>query len=260
MAETEIYEGERLDVVNEDLRLIQKKNGLTFGTDAYLLAAFIRASKKARGAELGSGTGIISLLCAAAGKLEKIYAVEVQREFALLNERNAVLNCLEDKLTAICADVRDIKVNDVDGELDIVFTNPPYMKVDCGKRNEHDEKFIARHEVCGDIGDFCAAASRLLRFGGAFYCVYRPDRMADLFAALRENRLEPKRMIPVCADSETPPSMILIEAKKGASCGMKLDSALFLHNAHGDKSGKRELSDAAKKIYETCSFEHFGKV
>ena len=32
---------ERLDKINEDLQLIQKKNGLTFGTDALLLAAFV---------------------------------------------------------------------------------------------------------------------------------------------------------------------------------------------------------------------------
>ena len=34
--------GERLDEINEQLRLIQRENGLTFGTDAYLLAAFCR--------------------------------------------------------------------------------------------------------------------------------------------------------------------------------------------------------------------------
>ena len=49
---------ERLDVINEGLRLIQKKNGLTFGTDAYLLAAFVRPSPRAIAADLGSGTGI----------------------------------------------------------------------------------------------------------------------------------------------------------------------------------------------------------
>ena len=31
---------ERIDTVNERLRLIQKKHGLTYGTDAFLLAAF----------------------------------------------------------------------------------------------------------------------------------------------------------------------------------------------------------------------------
>ena len=44
MTDTVLFEGERLDIVNENIRLIQKKNGLTFGTDAYLLAAFMPLS------------------------------------------------------------------------------------------------------------------------------------------------------------------------------------------------------------------------
>ena len=56
---------ERLDEVNEQLRLIQKRQGLTFGTDAYLLAAFIRPQPRAKAIELGSGSGIISLLLCA---------------------------------------------------------------------------------------------------------------------------------------------------------------------------------------------------
>ncbi|MBQ8207836.1 MAG: methyltransferase [Clostridia bacterium] len=252
-----IYEGERLDNVNENLRLIQKINGLTFGTDAYLLAAFIRPSKHSRAAELGSGTGIISLLCAARDKFDKIYAAEVQSEFADLCQRNADLNDLKEKIIPICADVRELRSENLGGELDAVFSNPPYMRTDSGKRNEHDAKFIARHEVCGGIGDFCAAAARLLRYGGIFYCVYRPDRMTDLFSALRENKLEPKRMTFVCADAETEPSMILVESKKGASTGLKFTPPLLLHTSDGDKSGNRTLTKEAERIYANCSFEEF---
>ena len=40
----EIYENERINEINENLRLIEKKDSLTFGTDAYLLSAFIPKS------------------------------------------------------------------------------------------------------------------------------------------------------------------------------------------------------------------------
>ena len=252
-----LFEGERLDFVNENIRLIQKKDGLTFGTDAYLLAAFMRTAKNARALELGGGTGIISLLCASKGKFKEIYIAEVQEDFAQLCKRNASLNGYEDSVKTLCADVRDLKADDLGGELDIVFSNPPYMRSDSGKRNEHDAKFIARHEVRGSIDDFCEAAGRLLKFGGLFYCVYRPDRMTDLLAAMKSQKLEPKRLTFVCADSETAPSMMLIEAKKGGSTGLKLTRPLFLHNSDKDKSGKRSETEDARKIYENCSFEFF---
>ena len=71
MQDVFLYAGERLDAVNEKINLIQKKDGLTFGTDAYLLSAFATGGRSNVGADLGSGTGIIPLLCAAKEKAAK---------------------------------------------------------------------------------------------------------------------------------------------------------------------------------------------
>lgn len=245
-----IREDERADYVNEKITLIQKKDGLTFGTDAFLLAAYTDAKRQGIAAELGAGTGIISLLCAARDKFSKIYAFEIQEDFASLAERNVKENDFEDKVKVICKDVRDCTAKDTGKEVDAVFANPPYMRTDSGKRNESDRKYIARHEVCGDIGDFCRAAYKLLRHGGKFYCVWRPDRLTDLICAMRENRLEPKKMTFVLADAESEPSMVLVSAIKGGASGMKVSAPLLLY-----KNGTREMSDAAQKIYDTMSFE-----
>ncbi len=244
---------ERLDVVNEKITLIQKKNGLTFGTDAFLLASYIKKSTRARAAELGCGTGIVSLLCAARQKLNKIYAFEVQESFYDLTKRNVSNNLFEDTVTVRHGDVRQLSLADTDGELDIVFSNPPYMKKDSGKRNAADEKYIARHEVMGDISDFCACASRLLKFGGKFYIVWRPDRICDLMRALSENSLETKQMTFVHADVDSEPSILLLCATKGGRPSAKITAPLILHDS--SCSGKRELSDKAQRIYDTMSFE-----
>ena len=149
-----ILENEKLTEVNESIKLIQKKNGLTFGTDAFLLASFIKAQKSGIAVELGGGTGIISLLCASRDKFKTIYCAEIQKDFADIITRNASLNNLDNKVISICDDVRNLKSASIGCEVDAVFSNPPYMKVDSGKRNDYDEKFIARHEVFGEIFDF----------------------------------------------------------------------------------------------------------
>ena len=252
-----LREDERIDDINENLRIIQKKQGLTFGSDTYLLSAFIKEQKNARAADLGSGTGIASLLCAARGKFARIYAIEIQESFCELIERNTSLNGFEGIITAVNSDVRDIKPTHTDGELDAVFSNPPYMKVNAGKRNDADEKYIARHEVFGGIYDFCSAAARLLKFGGRFYCVYRPDRLSELMDAMQKAKLEPKRMTFVHPDEFTSPSAVLIEAKKGAAPSMKLTAPLIIHKEKATDGGAREMTDRAKKIYDTCNFEDF---
>ena len=245
---------ERLDYVNEKITLIQKKNGLTFGTDAFLLAAFIKENKKARAAELGAGTGIISILCAAREKLGKIYAFEIQESFYDITARNIHNNGFDELVIPRLADIRNITAADTDGELDVVFANPPYMKVTSGKRNDNDEKFIARHEVMGTIEDFCITASRLLKHGGKFYAVWRPDRLIDLIASMRAHSLEPKVMTFVHSDTETEPSMVLVAAIKGGKSDIKISAPLFLHDTTASSGGKRELSKKAQAIYDTLKF------
>ncbi len=251
MNKPELFDGERLDTVNEQITLIQKKDGLTFGTDAFLLASFIKAFPSGRAVELGAGTGIISLLLAARAKLLHITALEIQEDFASLAERNVILNGMEEKIRVLCTDAARITSAELGGEADVVFTNPPYMKVDCGKRNTSDYKYIARHEVCGDINDFCLSAFRLLKHGGLFYAVWRPDRLTDLIFALRSARLEPKLMTFVHADGDSVPSVVLVCAKKGGASGIKVTKPLFLY----DGKDRSRLSDRAQKIYDTMSFD-----
>ena len=246
----------KITEINDNLKLIQNENGLTFGSDAYLLSAFTVGGKNKVGADLGSGTGIIPLLLCAHEKAAKIYAVEIQESFCSLIEQNAELNGFSDRIISLSANVRDLKSANIGQELDFVVSNPPYMKVDSGKRNLHDEKFIARHEVCGDIGDFCACASRLLKHGGRFYCVWRPDRLVDLIASLRNNKLEPKIMTFVCATKDSEPSMVLVRSVKGGASGVAVTRNLILHSSRED-AAKSILSPDAEAIYNTCSFEQF---
>lgn len=241
---------ERLDYINEDLSLIQLKHGLTFGTDAYLLSAFVKENAK-RGADLGSGTGVASFLCLTKSKASFMYAAEIQPYYAELIGRNAALNALEDKISVFSGDVRELSPNDTDGELDFVISNPPYMKAEGGFGTKSEEMNIARRELNGTIYDFCRCASRLLKYGGLFYTVYRPDRLIDLICALRDASLEPKKLITVYPDSTSVPCLVLCEAKKGAKGAVTMSKPLIIY-----KEGTREYTDEMQKVYDTCSLEH----
>ncbi|MBE6576801.1 MAG: methyltransferase domain-containing protein [Ruminococcaceae bacterium] len=254
MSESILRADERLDKVNEHIALIQKKDGLTFGTDAYLLAAFIKAQRNAYAVELGAGTGIISLLLAARQKLAHIDALEIQEDFCELTQRNVEYNKMSDMIRVIRADVRDVRADTLGREADVVFSNPPYMTKDSGKRNVSDRKYIARHEVCGGIYDFCAAAYRLLKHGGRFYCVWRPDRLTSLISSMRANRLEPKSLVFVHSDMNSEPSMVLVSATKGAAEGLKMLPPLFMYDTQAGDNGERRMSCRAESIYATMSF------
>ncbi len=248
----ELYENERINEINDDIKLIEKKDSLTFGTDAYLLSASLPKKSNATYVELGCGSGVVSLLALNRKKCAHVYGIEVQEQIASVAKRNAELNGLQDELSVLCNDLRNVKAQDLGGEVDVVFSNPPYMKNDSGKANQNDFKNISRHEIFGSIDDFCACASRILKHGGLFYVVYRPDRMIDLISALRNNNLEPKKLVFVHSNSNTPPSILLVQAKKGAKSGLVISSPLVIY-----KSGTQEYTDELKKIYDSCEMENF---
>lgn len=244
-------QNEKINYVNENITLVQNKNGLTFGTDAYLLYAYMKKNSKALAADLGAGTGIISLLSAAKGKFSEIYAFELQKSFADLVCRNANENGYSDKIKSVCTSVQDIS-SDFFGIFDVVFSNPPYMKKGSGIPNEYSEKYIARHEVCGDIYDFCRAASKLLKYSGSFYVVFRPDRLCDLFDAMRSAKIEPKRVTLVYPDSKSRPNLVLVEGKRGGAQGVFFTKPLIMHP---DASAKVLVyTDELKYIYENGEF------
>jgi len=250
-----VKEDERVDRVNEALTLLSKVDGLTLGTDSYLLAAWVRPVGRGRAAELGAGTGIVSLLCAARGRFAHIDALEIQEDFADMARRNVAGNGLDERITVHTCDVRKVRADTLGYEVDAVFANPPYRKQSDGKQNLSDRQAIARHEVYGTVADFCAAAGRLLKHGGQFYCVFCPERLSELMAALRENRLEPKRMVFVHADERSEPSSVLICAKKGGAVGLRVLPPLLLHESKDRGAKKRALTLRVQRIYETMRIE-----
>lgn len=246
----ELKDNERVNIINENLRLIENKESLTFGTDAFLLAAYLPKKSSSVCVELGVGSGVISLLALTKKKCRHVYGFEVQESIADIAKRNAELNEMSKTFTVINKDLRQACVLDTEKEVDTVFSNPPYMKRDSGRQNENENKNASRHEIFGEINDFCACAKKLLKHGGNFYAVYRPDRMVDLICALRNNNLEPKRITFIHANSHTPPSLLLISAKLGGNAGLVIDSPVYIY-----KDGSSEYTEQYQKIYDTCSFE-----
>lgn len=212
---------EIVTTVNDDITIAEPAAGQRFGTDALLLAAFARRAPRCKASELGAGSGIVSLLSAGRGKFAHIDAVEVQPGLSELCARNIARNNMSATVSAICADAREYCLRpESAGAYDAVLCNPPYMRTSGGLRSSDAGRDAARRELNGDIFELCAAAAKLLRTGGVFCTVYRPDRAADLICALRGASLEPKRLVFVCDEAERAPCLLLVESRLGAGVSL----------------------------------------
>lgn len=243
--------------INDSLSLFSLKGSLDFGTDAYLLSAYIKRVSGGNFAELGTGNGVISMLCAAREKAKHITAFEIQSELADIAAKNVAFNNLSEKIKVICGDVRNTD-KDFFGRFDTVFSNPPYLKTGTGIENENESARICRREVTGGIEDFSAAAAKLLRFGGSFVCVYRPDRTAELIYSMRKSGIEPKRITLVYPTEKHVPCLILCEGIKGGKEGLFFTRPLIIYSSQSNMT-QNGYTDEMNHIYKNGDFNGYYK-
>lgn len=232
----EIMDDERLDDLNcKNLKILQKKDGFCFGMDSVLIANFVKISRKnAIVADLGTGTGIISILVAGKQNPEKVYAVEIQEELVDMAKRSVKYNDLGNKIDIINADIVGISRGNFNKKFDYVISNPPYKKLNTGLINDNQKKLISRHEVKCTLKDVVNEASKLLKDKGVFYMVHRPDRLCDIFNAMRENKVEPKEIQLVHSHLEDEANLVLIKGVKCGNPSLKVLKPLIVYNENNE--------------------------
>lgn len=233
--------GERIEELGCGVRVIQDPSGFCYGTDAVMLARFVSAAPGNKLIDFCTGTAIVPLLLSMRTPCTDMTGLEIQESVADMAKRSVELNDLGGRIRIINGDLRDCRTLFAAECADIVTCNPPYMKCNSGKQNACDSKTIARHEVCCTLEDVVKSAAYLLKTGGRFYLVHRPERLADAVGLMKQYRLEPKRMQLVHSRLEAAPSLVLLEGQKGRRSGLRvLEPALvkgvseFIQNGGGN--------------------------
>jgi len=233
---------ETLDGIR-DIRVFQSKRGYRFSVDALLLEDFIPSARFERAIELGTGSGIVSILLSKRLRDTKITAVEIQPSLAERAERNVRLNSLDERIEVLNKDIRELKLVFPPNRFDLAFSNPPFRKVGTGLLSIDDERKIARHEIKMALDELIDIASYLLKNGGRFFLIYHPFRLAELIDILRQRRLEPKRMKFIHSREGEEAKMVLIEASKGAGMWLRVEPPIYIYKSTG------EYTDEMKRIY-----------
>lgn len=231
---TDIYDNEQLDDLQlEGLKIIQKKNGFKFGSDAVLLSDFAKDAKSNATLDLCTGTGIVPLLLSAKTKTPKICGIEIQSDICDMAKRSVVLNNLSERITVTEGNLLDAVRIYGKGAFDKITCNPPYMKRGAGLKSFADTMLISRHEVCCTLEDVIRVSSELLIPMGRFFMVHRPSRLVDILTLMRQYKLEPKRMRFVSPSQEKAPNLLLVEGAKGAGEELTFMPTLIMYDADG---------------------------
>lgn len=237
-----LAEGERADELQfKGLRLIQSPASFCFGTDSVLLTHFAlnsvkNAKKGARFVDMGSGSGVISLLIAAKTGMDvtsvEIDAAQCERFSRTLELNGIAGGAIErgiGRIEIVCADYLDPELKS-ERKFDHAVCNPPYFRAGSGGRPLNEG---ATHEKCADIASIARAARGFLKFGADFFLCFPAERLAEAFAALSVNKLEPKALRLVRAKAGKRPYLALIRAKHGAKPGLIIEDELIVLDENG---------------------------
>ncbi len=220
-----------------------------FTSDAIVLASFCAPRHKDKCCDLGTGNGIIPLLWYRDFKPKEITGVELSESAIELFTKTLSENNLSDKIDLIHSDLRELKGILPNEYYDIVSINPPYKKLGTGIVNDGEDYKNARHEFTCTLEDASKAASQLLKFGGRFCICQRPERLPDIFEAMRKFKIEPKSMREVIQRDGKEPSLVLVEGKKGSAPGFRISAPLILE----DKNG--EYTEEAKELFLSYKYK-----
>jgi len=213
---------ETIEILPNGYRFYQDDALFKLGTDSTMLANFATVRKRDRICDLCCGCGSVMMQIAGRRDDTTLVGVELQQEPYEFICKNITANSLTDRAQAVLGDIKNIRELLPASVYDLVTANPPYRRVNSGLVCENNAIEIARSEIMCTIEDVCAAASYLLRSGGRFALVHRPDRLTDVMCAMRENKIEPKRLKTVFAPSGTP-SLVLVEGIRDGKSGINIE-------------------------------------
>lgn len=225
----DLKENEQIeDLGLENLKVIQDPNGYCFGTDSVLLSNFVKTMHTDKCLELCSGGGAVSFLVWGKKHPLTIDGVELQTRLCDMANRSSALNGLEDKIKFINISLQEAPNILGNRVYDVIFCNPPYNllgTINC----DDEERRIARQEVKMNLEELILSVSKLLKFGGKFYLIYRADRLAEVCSILNKNCITPKVMQLVYSNPTKNAELVLFECMSGAKNGIQVLQPITLY-------------------------------
>lgn len=197
------------------VQVLQKTKGYRFSVDAPLLADFIRTGPDDEALDIGTGSGVISLLLCAK-PVRRVTALEVQPGLADLARRNVALNGLGGRVEVVEADLRAYEPG---RRFDLIFSNPPYIRRAAGSLSRSSEKSAAKHELHGGIDEIMDRTAAWLAPGGRACFVFPEKRRTDLARAANARDFRVLRFRHVLPRAGEPPNLFLVELGLAAEGG-----------------------------------------
>jgi tRNA1(Val) A37 N6-methylase TrmN6 len=214
------------------IRLRQPAAGYRVAIDPVFLAAAVPAEPHQNILDVGCGAGAAMLCLAARVPHSRLVGLETQRELVRLAGDNAILNCMEGRVSAMIGDLLHAPPRLSPGAFDHVMANPPFLERDHAAGGGSPLKSAATIEGTADLAAWVRFALAMVRPKGSVTFVHRADRIDALLAEIA-GRAGEIVIYPLWPGPGKPAIRVLVRARKQVSAPARLAPGLLLHQPDG---------------------------
>jgi len=223
------------DILYGKLKMRQPLCGPRISVDTVLLAWFARLRQGDRVIELGTASGGVSLILAKRWPaVSFITGIDIQEELVKMARENAEINGLADRVTFEVCDIRNITSLYPPQSFDVVVVNPPYNEIGESRASPKRGVAISRQEVVCTLEDVVRASYHLLKDRARLYMVLKAGRVSELCWLLEKTRMPLKKLKVVYPKPKVEASIILVEARRNAGRGVKVEPPLYICDESGN--------------------------
>ena len=150
--------------------ITQDRSALKVGTDAMLLGACIISDNERLGLDIGTGTGVLSLMVVQKNPTIQIDAIELDNESSIDCQENFTHSNWSERLSTISA---DFLAHEFVKKYDLIFSNPPFYQNSLV--NENHRTAVSKHAVHLPFELLFEKVSKLLTDKGCFWLIFPFD-------------------------------------------------------------------------------------
>lgn len=164
------------------------------GTDSMILGAILISEPTIHNIlDIGTGTGVLALMCAQQFSIAKIIGIDTDSKSALLAQLNFKKSKWSHRLTAIHSSLNDF---DYSEKFDLVVSNPPFYEESYFSPDKNRNR--QRNSESLPLSDLIAQSKKLLSAAGCFWFIVPHKRKHQTEELILENQLFIHRVIKVC--------------------------------------------------------------
>ncbi|MEL7424304.1 MAG: tRNA1(Val) (adenine(37)-N6)-methyltransferase [Bacteroidota bacterium] len=209
------------------------------GTDGVLLGAWAPVPSAGYVLDIGTGTGLISLMVAQRQPDAQVVAVEIDEAAAQQARENMEGSPFADRLQVSCSSIQEF-ARKSDQTFDLIVSNPPFFSG--GVISEQEGRASVRHTVKLSHQDLLRSVQRLLSPDGSF-CLVLPWLEGLRFQEIAATyQLRTHRIAKVCPNPDKAPNRVLLELKKSPAAAAEPETEqIIIYDRAGDDAPYSEV-------------------